>query len=73
MAKSTRVLVQRLARGNSLFVNHGGSCFADYSTIAGVTMGRWAWGSIFADLNNDGWQDVVVANGYLTTPNSGDL
>ena len=73
MAKSTKVLVQRLARGNSLFVNHGGSCFADYSTIAGVTMGRWAWGSIFADLNNDGWQDVVVANGYLTTPNSGDL
>ncbi|MEE8523099.1 MAG: FG-GAP-like repeat-containing protein, partial [Thermoanaerobaculia bacterium] len=74
MADATRSLVQRLARGNSLYLNRGrGGEFVDASVSAGVTMGRWAWGSIFADLNNDGWQDLVVANGYLTTPDSGDL
>jgi hypothetical protein len=34
--------------------------------MAGVTVGRWSWGSVFADLNNDGWQDLVVANGFVT-------
>ena len=24
----------------------------------------WAWGSRFADLNNDGWQDLFVVNGF---------
>jgi len=36
-------------------------------------MGRWAWSSLFADLNNDGWQDLVVANGYLTNERTDDL
>jgi hypothetical protein len=36
-------------------------------------MGRWAWGSRFVDLNNDGWEDLVVANGYITQPDPGDL
>ncbi len=72
MTDSDRRLVQRLARGNSLYLNRGKG-FDDRSVDAGVTMGRWAWGSLFADLNNDGWQDLVVANGYLTTPSSDDL
>ncbi len=73
MSAEERARVQRLARGNSLFLNRGVSGFADASLDAGVTRGRWAWGSIFADLNNDGWQDLFVANGYLTTPDSHDL
>jgi hypothetical protein len=36
-------------------------------------MGRWAWGSSFVDLNGDGWDDLVVANGYITTNDTGDL
>jgi hypothetical protein len=36
-------------------------------------MGRWAWSSMFADINNDGWEDLLVANGYITTPDPGDL
>ena len=31
-----------------------------------MTMGRWAWGSRLTDLNNDGWEDIVVANGFMT-------
>jgi len=64
---------QRHARGNSLFQNAGNGTFHDVSEPARVTMGRWAWGSRFADLNNDGWEDLLVANGYITQPDPGDL
>ena len=64
---------QRMARGNTLFVNCGDGTFSDLSEEAAVTMGRWAWASKFADLNNDGWQDLVVTNGYITNDDSGDL
>ena len=38
-----------------------------------VTMARWAWGAKFVDLNNDGWEDIYVANGFITTEDTGDL
>jgi len=65
--------IQRHARGNTLFENVGDGTFRDVSVESGVTMGRWSWGSTFADLNNDGWEDVVVANGFFSTPDTGDL
>jgi len=64
---------RRFARGNTLFRNMGDGTFRDVSEEAGVTMGRWAWSSPFVDLDNDGREDLVVANGYLTNENSGDL
>ena len=68
--------IQRMARGNTLFANLGGdgeAPFSDVSEAANVTMGRWAWASKFADLNNDGWSDLVVANGYITNEDTADL
>jgi hypothetical protein len=64
---------QRHARGNSLFLNNGDGTFRDASEDAGVTMGRWAWGSRFVDLNNDSKEDIIVSNGFLTQSDSGDL
>jgi hypothetical protein len=61
------------ARGNSLFRNVGGGKFQDVSVDAHVAVGRWAWGSKFVDFNNDGWQDIVVSNGFITQENTGDL
>ena len=69
----TRTEFQRHARGNSLFRNTGDGTFEDVSVDAGVTMGRWAWSSHFVDLNNDGWEDIVVANGFLTNDDARDL
>ncbi|MEM7388137.1 MAG: VCBS repeat-containing protein, partial [Verrucomicrobiota bacterium] len=68
---ATRARFRRMARGNSLFRGLGGSRnggpgFADVSEPTGVTVGRWSWGSIFADLDQDGWEDLVVANGFVT-------
>jgi hypothetical protein len=39
----------------------------------GVTLGRWAWGSLFVDLNNDGWEDIYVTNGFITADDNNDL
>ena len=69
----TRAIYRRLAKGNSLFQNRGDGTFKEVGASAGVELGRWAWSSLFADLNNDGWDDLFVANGYITTPDSGDL
>jgi hypothetical protein len=65
--------LQRMARGNTLFVNNGDGTFHDASAEAGVTMGRWAYSSQFVDLDNSGWPDIVVANGHITNENSKDL
>ncbi len=64
---------QYMARGNSLFQNNGDGTFSDVSAEASVMVGYWAWGSQFADLNNDGQQDILVANGYLTRSLPDDL
>ena len=69
-ATDTRDAYKRHARGNSLFLNQGAGGFTDVSVDAGVTMGRWSWCSRFIDLNNDCREDLVVSNGYITSPGS---
>ncbi len=63
--------LRAFARGNTLLKNLGSGRFEDVSAPAGIEVGRWAWGSDFADLNNDGWEDLVVANGYMTGDEKG--
>ena len=64
---------RRHARGNTLFRNTGSGHFDDISVDAGVTVGRWAWASKFVDINNDSWEDLVVANGFVTSHETKDL
>ncbi|MEZ5299479.1 MAG: FG-GAP-like repeat-containing protein [Verrucomicrobiales bacterium] len=64
---------KRHARGNSLFLNQGGKGFSDATMEAAVNYGRWAWGAVFSDFNNDGREDLFVANGFITTEDTGDL
>jgi hypothetical protein len=73
---STVGQIRRMARGNTLFVNtsgNGRSQFADVSEHQAVEMGRWAWSSKFVDLTNDGWPDLIVANGFVSNPIPDDL
>lgn len=68
-----RELYRRFAKGNSLFHGRLDGSYQEVGDSAGVEMGRWAWSSLFVDVNNDGWDDLFVANGYITTDDTGDL
>ena len=72
-SNEARSALRRHARGNTLFQNNGDGTFLDRSVDMNITMGRWAWGSRWVDFNNDGWEDILVANGYITTEDTGDL
>ncbi|MGH9868089.1 MAG: tetratricopeptide repeat protein [Candidatus Polarisedimenticolia bacterium] len=73
MREENLAMYRRHARGNSLFRNKGDGTFEDLSEPAGVTMARWAWASKWIDFNNDGWDDLAVANGYFTKDKPIDL
>ena len=62
---------RRFAKGNTLFKQQKNGRYIDSGPA--TTMGRWAWSSVFADLNNDGWEDLIVANGYISGPRTDDL
>ncbi len=61
------------ARGNSLYENLGDGTFRDVSSEAGVTRGRWANSSKFVDFDNDGLEDILVVNGYVTNDDPQEL
>ena len=53
---------------NTVYHNHDGTFFTDNtitSGIAEVTHGYLGWGIKFFDYDNDGHQDIFVANGHL--------
>jgi hypothetical protein len=70
--RNLRGVYRRFAKGNTLFAGLGDGKFQEV-TGAAVEMGRWAWSSLFADINNDGWQDLLVANGFVTSDGAEDL
>ncbi|HIG31257.1 MAG TPA: hypothetical protein EYQ50_27000 [Verrucomicrobiales bacterium] len=51
-------------RRNTLFVSQGDNTFAEIAHYAGVTASEWTWGVIFLDVDLDGWEDILVTNGF---------
>jgi len=53
---------------NPLYKNEGGANFSDVSYQAGiaeVTIPFLGWGTGFLDYDNDGWKDLLAANGHV--------
>jgi len=49
---------------NVLQRNNGNGSFSDIACQAGVFRTDWSWSGLVADLDNDGWRDIYVTNGY---------
>ncbi len=65
--ESVRALYRQHARGNSLYRNQGNGKFENIGSEAGVEMGRWAWCSDAWDFDHDGYSDLYIANGYISS------
>ena len=48
---------------NMLQLNNGNNTFSEIGRFAGVSATDWSWGALIADLDNDGYKDIFVANG----------
>ena len=57
---------------NTLLLNRGDGTFAEISSYAGVPASGWSWSTMFLDVDLDGWQDILVANGHLWDLMDGD-
>jgi tetratricopeptide (TPR) repeat protein/peroxiredoxin len=66
-SKDVQALYRKHARGNSLFRNRGDGAFQDTSASAGVEMGRWSWSSDAWDFDHDGFPDLYIANGMISS------
>lgn len=73
MPEETRTRYLKMVRGNTLLKNSGQGQFEDLTSPMAEGFGGWAWGAKFADFNNDGWEDLYVANGYISQPDTDDL
>ncbi len=49
---------------NVLLTNKGNNTFEDLASTNNVLNTGWAWGTIFADFDLDGDEDLFVTNGY---------
>jgi hypothetical protein len=49
---------------NMLQVNQGNMKFSEIGQLAGVHQTEWSWSPLFADVDNDGYKDLLVTNGY---------
>ncbi|HEX4963484.1 MAG TPA: VCBS repeat-containing protein, partial [Thermoanaerobaculia bacterium] len=56
---------QQMASGNTLLRNRGDGTFEDVTLKAGANPIGWFWGSGFGDFDNDGFQDIYSADGWV--------
>ncbi len=57
-----------LIQGNNLWfpADDGSLRFENMASVMGVELGGWSFGAQFGDLNNDGFVDLYLTNGYVS-------
>jgi hypothetical protein len=59
-----------LLQGNNLWVPTGGTdrlpTYENMARAMGIDLGGWSFGAQFGDLNNDGFLDIYLVNGYVS-------
>jgi enediyne biosynthesis protein E4 len=58
---------------NTLFLNRGDGTYAEIAQYAGLDATEWSWGPIFLDLDLDGFEDLLVPNGFARDNMNADV
>ena len=65
-ARAGENVYRKLASGNNLYRNAGNGYYQDVTAESAGFSGGWAWGGGFLDFDNDGWEDLLTPNGFLS-------
>jgi enediyne biosynthesis protein E4 len=49
---------------NTLQVANENGSYSEIGQLAGIEKTEWSWAPLMADFDNDGFQDIVISNGY---------
>jgi len=49
---------------NTLALNRGDGTYAEIAQLSGVQASEWTWGCLFLDVDLDGFEDLLIANGH---------
>lgn len=49
---------------NTLSLNRGDGTYAEIAQLSGVQASEWTWGLVFLDVDLDGFEDLLIANGH---------
>jgi hypothetical protein len=58
---------------NTLQLNNGNGTWSEVGQLAGIARTDWSWAPLFCDLDNDGWKDLLITNGYLHDVRNNDF
>jgi enediyne biosynthesis protein E4 len=61
------------ARRNTLQLNRGDGTYADIANFAGVDASDWTWTVLFLDVDLDGYEDLLAANGHAYDTQDRDM
>ncbi|HLH56357.1 MAG TPA: FG-GAP-like repeat-containing protein [Verrucomicrobiae bacterium] len=50
---------------NTLFLNRGDGTYAEIAQYAGLDATEWSWAPVFLDVDLDGYEDLLVPNGFV--------
>lgn len=57
---------------NMLYINQPSSMYQETALMSGIAATDWSWSGLFADYDQDGWQDLFISNGIPKRPNDID-
>ena len=55
------------------FGGYSGVTFSEVGQMAGMARTDWSWAPLLCDLDNDGWKDLVVTNGFKRDMRNNDF